>query len=210
MATGGSGSPTLAAMPTASAKSMGGMGGGTGCKISMLFNLNTIDACFLSSQWRITSSAMFAGSCIGVFLLTLSLEFLRRSIKEYDRYLVRQHVSKCQAVAVAVAVAPATASSSTSLHGANKTPSTAITSRSRSAVPPFRPNVLQQAIRAFLHMLAFFVGYILMLLAMYYNGYLLLCIFLGAFFGAFIFQWEALVPGGDQTSAAQETTLCCG
>lgn len=136
----------------------------------MLFNLNTIDACFLSSQWRITSSAMFAGSCIGVFLLTLSLEFLRRSIKEYDRYLIRQHVSKCQADAVAVA--PATAGSSTpttdSVHGGGgKMPATAITSRSRSrsrdAVPPFRPNVSQQAIRAFLHMLAFFVGYILML-----------------------------------------------
>lgn len=131
----------------------------------MLFNLNTIDACFLSSQWRITSSAMFAGSCIGVFLLTLSLEFLRRSIKEYDRYLIRQHVSKCQADAVAVA--PATAGSSTpttdSVHGGGKTPAMAITSRSRDAVPPFRPNVSQQAIRAFLHMLAFFVGYILML-----------------------------------------------
>ncbi|GAB0144808.1 hypothetical protein EsHS_00005265 [Epichloe bromicola] len=196
MATGGSGSST------ASAKSMGGMGGGTGCKISMLFNLNTIDACFLSSQWRITSSAMFAGSCIGVFLLTLSLEFLRRSIKEYDRYLIRQHVSKCQAVSVSVAVSPAAAGAGSStpttdsLHGgAAKTPATAITSPSRGAVPPFRPSVLQQAVRAFLHMLAFFVGYILMLLAMYYNGYLLLCIFLGAFFGAFIFQWEALVPG---------------
>ncbi|KAG6024686.1 hypothetical protein E4U41_001712, partial [Claviceps citrina] len=74
----------VAATPTAPAKSMGGMAGGSGCKISMLFNLYTIDSCFLSSQWRITSQAAFAGSCIGVFLLTLTLELLRRSIKEYD------------------------------------------------------------------------------------------------------------------------------
>lgn len=29
-------------------------------------------------------------------------------------------------------------------------------------------------------------------LAMYYNGYIIICIFIGAFLGAFIFQWEKL------------------
>ncbi|KAG5962734.1 hypothetical protein E4U57_006852 [Claviceps arundinis] len=199
------GSPTTVAMPTASAKSMGGMGGGSGCKISMLFNLYTIDSCFLSSQWRITSNAAFAGSCIGVFLLTLVLELLRRSIKEYDRYLIRQHRSRHQ-----------TASNTGSTTGSATPPNTtkncaaAVSSITcGKAIPPFRPNALQQGIRAFLHLLAFFVGYILMLLAMYYNGYILLCIFLGAFVGAFIFQWEELL-GDEPTSAAQETTLCCG
>ena len=27
---------------------------------------------------------------------------------------------------------------------------------------------------------------------MYYNGYIIICIFLGAFLGAFVFQWESL------------------
>jgi len=27
---------------------------------------------------------------------------------------------------------------------------------------------------------------------MYYNGYIIICIFIGAFLGAFIFQWETL------------------
>ncbi|KAG5975073.1 hypothetical protein E4U55_007897, partial [Claviceps digitariae] len=146
------GSPTVAAaMPTASPKSMGGMGGGSGCKISMLFNLYTIDSCFLSSQWRITSNAAFAGSCIGVFLLTLSLEMLRRSIKEYDRYLIRQHRSRHHAASLAA-------------HADNKQPAAAATTTITSnAVPPFRPSALQQGVRALLHLLAFFVGYILML-----------------------------------------------
>lgn len=34
---------------------------------------------------------MFAGSCIGVLLLVMTLEFLRRLGKEYDRYILRQH-----------------------------------------------------------------------------------------------------------------------
>ena len=32
-------------------------------------------------------------------------------------------------------------------------------------------------------------------LAMYYNGYILICIFLGVYIGGFIFQWETLSGG---------------
>ena len=162
----------------------------------MLFNLNTIDSCFLSSQWRITSTSMFAGSCIGVFLLGIALEFLRRSIKEYDRYLVREHVSKFQASSAPITTTTTTTAARTTTESlSSKDGAAATTAAACTVIPPFRPNVWQQAIRAFLHLLAFFVAYILMLLAMYYNGYLLLCIFLGSFFGAFIFQWETLPLG---------------
>lgn len=34
---------------------------------------------------------MFAGSCIGVILLVMSLELLRRLGKEYDRYILREY-----------------------------------------------------------------------------------------------------------------------
>jgi hypothetical protein len=30
---------------------------------------------------------------------------------------------------------------------------------------------------------------------MYYNGYIIICIFIGSFIGAFIFQWETLGCG---------------
>ena len=29
-------------------------------------------------------------------------------------------------------------------------------------------------------------------LAMYYNGYIIICIFIGSYLGSFIFQWEPL------------------
>ena len=59
----------------------------------MLWNWHTIDACFLTSSWHIKSYAMFACTCIGVVLLVVAVEFLRRVVKEYDAYLIRKHSS---------------------------------------------------------------------------------------------------------------------
>jgi copper transporter 1 len=174
---------------------------------------------------------MFAGACVGVILLTMSLEFFRRSVKEYDRYLVRTHTRSRE----------------------SKAPGSPV------PMAGFRPSIFQQGVRALLHMVQFAVAYFIMLyvysplcsggnvwtkyrelllthdhrrLAMYYNGYIIICIFLGAYLGSFVFHWETM--GGRsvhpkqgaaeyllpllqgisspelQTSASQEATVCCG
>lgn len=56
-----------------------------------------------------------------------------------------------------------------------------------------RPTIVEHTIRSLLHMLQFAVAYFVMLLAMYFNGYIIICIFIGAFLGAFLFSWEPLV-----------------
>lgn len=140
---------TMAAMSAATSSSMGGMGGmgGGKCKISMLINYNTIGACFISDEWKITSTGMFAGSCIGVVVMSIFLEFLRRSVKEFDKYLVKQHISKHSTSVV-----------STAVDGKE-------TQESKGdVVPPFRPNFWQQGIRAALHTAQFTVAYFIMLL----------------------------------------------
>ncbi|EFX01970.1 ctr copper transporter family protein [Grosmannia clavigera kw1407] len=164
-----------AAAATSSAASMSM--GSNSCQISvgslpfhMLWNWHTIDACFVSESWHITSRGMFAGSCIGVICLVMSLEMLRRAVKEFDRFIVRRHH------AALTAASPK--------HG-------------RPACDPvlasgFRPTIFEQAVRALLHMLQFAVAYFVMLLAMYYNGYVIICIFIGSYLGSFIFQWEVL------------------
>jgi copper transporter 1 len=128
---------------------------------------------------------MFAGSCIGVLLLVISLEALRRASREYDAYIMRAHMKNF--------TSPATATSSLqdTSDDPSKTPSTQSTT---PLLQPqsFTPNIFQQFVRAFLHMAQFAVAYIVMLLAMYYNGYLIICIFLGAFVGAFIFSWHSM------------------
>lgn len=146
---------------------------------------------------------MFAGSCIGVILLVILLEFLRRAGKEYDRYIVKQY-----------AATTAVASSAASDNSASKTPNTTAAPACAPACAPaqqFRPNVFQQAVRALLHMLQFAVAYFVMLLAMYYNGYIIICIFIGAYLGYFIFGWESFNVGKRGDDRMQENvTVCCG
>jgi copper transporter 1 len=50
----------------------------------------------------------------------------------------------------------------------------------------------KQEVRATFHMLQFAVAYFVMLLAMYYNGSILLAICVGAWFGSFVFSWETI------------------
>jgi copper transporter 1 len=154
------------------------------CKISMLWNWFTVDACFFSRQWRIKSAGGFAGLCIGVVFLVMLLEAARRSSREYDRYLLRKYWSGASI-------------QSTGTDSNKVEPMPAPRTR-------FRPTVGQQAIRAMLHMVQFALAYLIMLFAMYYNGYIIISILVGAFLGGLLFTWEKV--GVEQP----EATVCCG
>ena len=153
-----------------------------------------------------TSKAMFAGSCIGVVLLVMSLECLRRAGKEYDRYLVDKYTPSLPAEA------PAVNSAHSFNHGSKKPASTAEATHGASGTSlSFRPNLMQQAVRALLHMLQFAVAYFVMLLAMYYNGYIIICIFIGAYLGYFVFGWERFKVGNSGNDRMEaNATVCCG
>ncbi|KAL2756672.1 hypothetical protein ACRALDRAFT_1069438 [Sodiomyces alcalophilus JCM 7366] len=69
------------------------------------------------------------------------------------------------------------------------------------AFPPFRPSFATQLGRTLLHTLQLVMAYLMMLMAMYYNGYIILCIFAGTFIGHFMFHWER-VGGVAKTSLA--------
>lgn len=169
----------------------------------MLWNWYTVDSCFIARSWHITSKGMFAGSCIGVILLVILLEALRRAGKEYDHYIVNQYLaSHTQPSAVA-------SSASSDNNDSSKAPATA--AMPARTAQNFRPSVVQQAVRALLHMLQFAVAYFVMLLAMYYNGYVIICIFIGAYLGYFICGWESFNVGkGGQDRMQENVTVCCG
>jgi copper transporter 1 len=176
----------------------------------MLWNWNVIDTCFIAESWHVRSKAMFAGSCIGVILLVILLEFLRRAAKEYDRFIVQQH-----AKTLVSSTTRSFASSSSNNDGMTKDPAAQTSPVACSAVATttskFRPSIVQQAIRAALHMCAFAVAYFVMLLAMYYNGYFIICIFIGAYLGYFIFGWESFsVSNGGEDRMQENATVCCG
>lgn len=144
---------------------------------------------FISSSWHIRSNGIFAGSCIGVLLLVVALEALRRASREYDAYIARSHQEKNNTT---TSSPPSTARLEEVNDPNNKASSTQSTTPLLQSQATFTPNVFQQLVRAFLHMAQFAVAYIVMLLAMYYNGYMIICIFLGAFVGAFVFSWHSL------------------
>ncbi|OAX81645.1 hypothetical protein ACJ72_04012 [Emergomyces africanus] len=161
----------MAPMATATAgSSMSGMSGMSGmvhngCKISMLWNWHVINAC----------------SCIGVILLVMSLEFLRRAGYEFDKYLAGKPTicsKRC--------IRPRASPKSTS-NGTDTTQETLLNSQKRS----LRPTLIQHTARSLLHMLQFGVAYFVMLLAMYYNGYIIISILIGSFLGSFVFSWKS-------------------
>ncbi|RYP67332.1 hypothetical protein DL771_007276 [Monosporascus sp. 5C6A] len=178
----------------------------SGCKIKMLWNWETIDACFLSEKWRIGSHGAFAGLCIAVILMVVLLEALRRASKLYDRRLISQH----KRIIAMAAVRGDTHHPSETING-----SRSLIDKSHHTFDtnvPFRPNAWQQVVRALLHMLQFALAYWIMLMAMYYNGFIIICIFIGAFIGAFVFQWERMGDPWTTPGAipSQDATGCCG
>ncbi|KAJ6020510.1 hypothetical protein N7540_006014 [Penicillium herquei] len=213
-------------MPTSTTgtPSMGGMGDmDMSCKISVSF---------LTHSWHIRSSGIFAGSCIGVILLVILLEGLRRLGREYDAFIFRRarirhfyltpsdnyanRKTKTLAqrsqkslhrdtdivpgtVEHVLTLATPPSEVSTQEQGSSVgTDANLLGEASRSTTQdavgfgPYTPSFVEQIVRALLHTMQFAVAYFIMLLAMYYNGYIIICIFIGAYIGSFIFSWETL------------------
>lgn len=159
---------------------------------------------------------MFAGSCIGVVALVCSLEFLRRLGREYDRYVSQAATRRTtrttqvshadmershQGPGADKLTADVAESSSHSSGSSNPKAGRGIVAGIRSSGLA-KPTITQQLLRSLIHMLQFGVAYFVMLLAMYYNGYIIICILIGAFLGSFIFGWDL--------AAKPEPSGCCG
>lgn len=136
---------------------------------------------------------MFAATCIGVVLLVILVEFLRRLGKEYDALIIRQFNRQAVICAAKDSAEPG------------------------AQIVAFRATVLQQAIRGLIHAATFGGAYITMLLAMYFNGFIIICILIGAGLGKFLCDWlvvkvdvEGLRSSGNGLKGVEETTVCCG
>ena len=146
---------------------------------------------------------MFAASCVGIAFLVVSLEFCRKVGKEYDAFIIRQYKRKRNMRAVAsLPLQP-----------------TGACEACKAPFATFRATPLQQLIRAFIHATVFGLAYLVMLLAMYYNGYIIVSIILGAGLGKFLCDWLLvklpLYPGQvDEKDnhinyQIDDTSVCC-
>ncbi len=57
------------------------------CRRQMLLNWHTRDACFLTSSFHVRTPFTFFLACLASFFLVISLEFLRRCQRKFDKYL---------------------------------------------------------------------------------------------------------------------------
>lgn len=139
---------------------------------------------------------MFVGSCIGVIVLVLFLEFLRRLQREYDRHILLHYQEQVRIESKMISHYNSAASKMDSNGdiGSEDPPHSAVPllGDCERSLPPKRPaqlpSAFQQAIRASIYTIQFAVAYMVMLLAMYYNGYILGCIVIAAWLGYFIFS----------------------
>jgi solute carrier family 31 (copper transporter), member 1 len=168
----------------------------------MLWNWYTVDACFLSSSWQITTNGTFAATCIGVMLMVVALEALRRIGKEYDAHVLREFQARLAAL-----------SANSSEHG-----------EGGPKFVTFKASPVQQLVRSVIHAATFGLAYIIMLLAMYYNGYIIICIIIGAGLGKFFCDWmtasvtinkvsagkDGNMCAGANTNGVEESSVCCG
>jgi solute carrier family 31 (copper transporter), member 1 len=125
---------------------------------------------------------MFAGSCIAVALLAMSLSLLRRMSHEYDKRIIKDHERRTldDHRNSSVSMTPLRADSTA------KRVSMVQTSGG------FRPHFLQQMARGILHLSQFVVAYFTMLIFMLLNGYLIFSIVVGIFLGYMLFEWETV------------------
>ncbi|WVF68299.1 hypothetical protein IAT40_003064 [Kwoniella sp. CBS 6097] len=163
----------------------GDMDMGPACKISMLWNWNTVDACFLASTWHVRSKGGFAGTIIGIFLLCISIEFVRRVGREYDRRLILAAKSTVAGVLPEV--------------DANKG------SDAPAMTYHFRPSWVQQIVRGVAYGSQFTAAFLVMLLGMYFNGFVLFAIFLGQTTGYILFGRDTCTASVDHVASGS----CC-
>lgn len=127
---------------------------------------------------------------------------LRRLGREYDALLLRQFHARAAEIAANRSKDPVCCDN----NDANQS----------SAAKPaliFRASPLEQLIRSILHLTFFGLAYILMLLAMYYNGYIIISIIIGAGIGKFFCDWLVYkidVPESTLVRGIEEPTGCCG
>ncbi|EGV63319.1 copper transporter complex subunit Ctr4 [Yamadazyma tenuis] len=154
------------------------------CKISMLWNWYTIDSCFIAKSWHVRTRGMFAGSCIGVFLLVFFYQWLGRVAKEFDALTI-------------------TASPKEEQYTSKDISSPLVYLVSHQWLLRRRNSSwVHHLIRSIIFTIQWGASYIIMLLFMYYNGYIIISCILGAFFGKLVF-------GMSEPSSTDEDVSCC-
>ncbi|KAL2184548.1 Ctr-domain-containing protein [Thermothelomyces heterothallicus CBS 203.75] len=175
---------------------MGGGHGGDGgpmCKMNMLFTWDTTDLCVVFRQWHITSSFGLVVSLVAIVAICAGYEALREGIRRYEAVLARR---------VDTAPPPRYPRSP------SPSPSPRYSEESATERAPFlsslgagqnREQIAWRAhvVKAILYGIQNFYAFMIMLIFMTYNGWVMIAVSVGAGLGYLLF--------GGKTAVTKET-----
>lgn len=179
------------------------------CTMSMLWNWYSKDVCFIARSWRTHTKGIFAGTCIGVFGLLLAINWWRRLLSQYKIYCAELRDEEVKTYILA---------------GGEITKR----STSNSRLTPFfqtlkhdwlwrldrnlcvevddkvyiYPSVFEHVLYCMGDTIEWSVHHCIMLLFMYFNGYVFISCMIGAGIGFLLFQNKPLnkASGGEKVS----------
>ncbi|ATZ56686.1 Bcctr3 [Botrytis cinerea B05.10] len=170
----------------------------TPCKMSMLLNFHTTSTCYLHPSLQVHTSIQFLLICLFSFLLPILLETTRRYQRTYDRYLRSKyayHAQKQKSLDTADED-----EEDKLLLGHND--DSKIGDRfgflrwNWMPIARISAEVRQQVLRAVIYGMQFAISYTVMMMWMYSNGYIIICILLGAITGFGMFTRDMLEVSG--------------
>jgi len=148
------------------------MGGGE-CSMAMLFTWNTKNVCIIFHWWHIRNTFTLILSLLAVVALTAGYEAIRSGSRRYEAWVEKK---------------------STGITLGDDTENTPFIWSGRNQVEVSKR---AHVIKAALYALQNFYAFMLMLLFMTYNGWIMLAVGVGSFVGFLLF--------GTNTSASKET-----
>ncbi|TGO88910.1 hypothetical protein BPOR_0135g00160 [Botrytis porri] len=167
------------------------------CKMSMLLNFHTTSTCYLHPSLQVHTSIQFLLVCLFSFLLPIILETTRRYQRTYDRYLRSKNTHRAQQKSLETADEDGEDKLLLGHNGNSKPADRAgILEWKLMLIPRISVEVWEQVLRAGIHGVQFAISYTVMMMWMYSNGYIIICILLGAIMGFGMFTRDMLEGSG--------------
>ncbi|KAG6362110.1 hypothetical protein INS49_010339 [Diaporthe citri] len=134
------------------------------CSMSMLFTWDTNNLCIVFKQWHIRTTPGLLFSLIAVVLIGMGYEALRAGTRRYEVIMARRLDSTPSDIIT------------------ETTPLAWATGQNKAQV-----NQRTHLLKAVLYAVQTFYAFMLMLIFMTYNGWVMVAVTLGAFFGYLVF-----------------------
>ncbi|GMF39610.1 unnamed protein product [[Candida] boidinii] len=238
---------SMSGMPASTSMGMMDMGGSSNgsstaaamvmsCKMSMLWNWYTIDTCIISSTWKNSTRGRFAGTCIGVFLMVVATQWLRRLHLEWNNKLIERRAIEKRNYLKALGIEDSDLNIKDILSDEEKEKIVnegyfatvfipilealkhkwLLKWTDKNTTSVYR-NFLDHVIEAGLFTIQWTLTHLIMLLYMYFNGYIIISTFLGALFGRILFGYEPLCTckcssandDGNFCEGVEDVKNCC-